>query len=96
MAIFYISHAGSTSQTNSVFLSPVGIAEISGLPFNIFPNPWNNMLYIQTISKGGETLNIELLDLIGRKLKTIFNGITTTFFKIFKLIKIIFKYRFYI
>jgi hypothetical protein len=65
---------GCSTLSDSVFASPVGIEEISEIRFNVYPNPVKDMLFIQIISIAGEFLNIELNDITGRNLKTIFKG----------------------
>lgn len=76
---------GCSALSDSVFVSPVGIEEISDTRFNIFPNPVKDVLYIQIISKAGEFLNIELNDITGRNLKTIFKGNSPYAFSKFNL-----------
>ncbi|MEP7170416.1 MAG: T9SS type A sorting domain-containing protein, partial [Bacteroidota bacterium] len=79
---------GCSALSDSVFVSPVGIEDAStplSMTITLYPNPVKDMLYIQTISTPGEVLNIELLDITGRKLQTIFNGKTVSAFSKYSL-----------
>ncbi len=50
--------------------------EINNNKINIYPNPSNNAQYIEILSAKVEPLSIELLDISGRKLATVFIGKT--------------------
>lgn len=67
---------GCSAMSDSVYVSAVGINEYANAYTQcyVYPNPVTEDLYIQTITQPGTYLHIELTDMTGRKLQTIFTG----------------------
>ncbi len=65
---FDFNEAVVTNTTVNNFVEEVGINEIASSAFSIYPNPSNGNITIVNQNGGNETLNIEIYDLLGKKL----------------------------
>ena len=48
----------------------IGVAPEESLELTVFPNPHSGMFWIQAVQVTGESLDIEMIDLMGRKVKS--------------------------
>lgn len=62
---------------NFVIGSSTGIAETlkRDMAFNLYPNPMNDVAYAQFELKQGEQVSVEISDMVGRKIKTLHEGV---------------------
>ena len=67
--------------TDSIFVGVANLESIASLSFNVFPNPFNNVLNLNFFNqKMNDNVNIKLLDLSGKLIHTEFFNITDSNF----------------
>ncbi len=79
-----VPYYGSRSPFNVVgwMLNPQPISE-DYLLFNNYPNPFNSETHISLVLKNKANVNIDVFDVLGRKVKTIFDGSLSSGFQEF-------------
>jgi hypothetical protein len=75
---FDFNPAVATNEAIAWFDNNLGITVAPQVAFAVYPNPARDIINIETYSQDNTALQIELFDITGRKLKTVFNGKSTT------------------
>ena len=65
-SLFVVFESGCENESNAINFN-VGIEEINNITFSVFPNPFDQTIYVNSITEVAIPIQIEIYDMIGNK-----------------------------